>query len=437
MRVNLPPKSNDNQGFYGKMRGLPGAVVQLVKQQAAKFMNFSELAEHEHGSSTPNIEIPPATLAKLEKALHQQLSLQHGGVKSPSPTLQEQQIVEQIVAKTRINNRNNVTRTQAYWVCYRDFPELHWALLAHMVSRNGGWCMTDLRGELLPHLISNTAKDYLFSFLERANALIFQDAYPQMLLYAESKRRKVSLFHLLPHLQISAWMLPIWQDFWHYQDTALLTLGLIVNEQNYVEERVVQHPMYRRTVLDTPLFKTQAWLQLNQVGFPFVSNSTDASLPQPRLAGLILENFKNLTERIEFGKTLYAILFGVPSVLQGVLTFASSTPHTGSRSDYWPHLFAPIRKTPPDLKYQERLDGCNLKEGAAQFYSPPLRSAWPDRQLAPVERGDWFTNVEEPIKHIRSISAPVNYDLTQDMCLGLSKIELAIVGAQAIKKFIP
>ncbi|WP_162261630.1 DUF2515 family protein [Paenibacillus sp. Soil750] len=432
MRVNLPPKNKDNQGFYEKMRGLPGAVVQLVKQQAAKFMTSSELAEH--GSSTPNIEIPLATQDRLEKALHQQIALQHGGVISPPTTVQEQQIVEQIIAQTQINNRNNVTRTQAYWACYRDYPELHWALLAHMVSRNGGWCMTDLRGELMPHLLNNDATEYIFSFLERANALIFQDAYPQLLLYAESKRRRLNLFHLLPHLHISAWMLPIWQEFWIYQDSALLTIGLIVNEQHYVEERVVQNPLYKQTVLDTALFKTQGWLQLNHVGFPFRSTSMDP--PQPHLAGLILENFSKLSERIEFGKSLYAILFGAPGVLQGALAFASATPHTGSRSDYWPHLFAPIRKTPPDRKYQERLDGHSLKKGAAPFYSPPLHSAWPDRPMAPVERGDWFKLEHEPLQHISSMKVPRAFDLTQDLCLGLSKIELAVLSAQAIKKII-
>lgn len=434
MKVNLPPKSNDNQGFYGKMRGLPGAVVGLIKQQAAKFMNSSELAEHEHGSSTANIEISPAAQARLEKALHQQIALQQGGVTAPSPTIQEQQILESIIAQTHLHNRNNVTRTYAYWMIYREHPELHWALLAHMVSRNGGWSMTDLRGELVPHLMNNDASEHAFSFLERANALIFQDAYPQLLLYAESQKRRQRLFHLLPHLHISTWMLPIWQDFWLYQDSALLTIGLIVNEQHYIEDRVVQNRHYKQTVLDTALFKTQAWLQLNQVGFPFRSSSMNP--PQPHLAGLILESFTKLTERIEFGKSLYAILFGVPGVLQGVFAFASATPHTGSRSDYWPHLFAPIRKTPPDRKYQERLDGYSLKKGAAPFYSPPLHSVWPDRPIAPVERGDWFKLEGEPLQHIRSIEVPTAFDLTRDLCLGLSKLELAVVSAQAIKKII-
>ena len=211
MRVNLPPKHKDNKGFYGKMRGLPGAIVQLVKQQAVKLITSSELAHH--GPSPHSINISPNAIARIGKGVEQQLALQQGGVTFPAPTVVEQQILKRIVAQTQLDNRNNVTRTHAYWACYRDFPELHWALLAHMVSRNGGWCMTDLRGELLPHLLNNQATGHLFSFLERANALIFQDAYPQLLLYAESKRRKLSLFHLLPHLQISAWMLPILAGF--------------------------------------------------------------------------------------------------------------------------------------------------------------------------------------------------------------------------------
>ncbi|WNR45624.1 DUF2515 family protein [Paenibacillus roseipurpureus] len=434
MSEMLPPSNEREKGFYSKMRGIPGAVVQLFKQQAAKM--FTHASEQASGPPM-QIAISSVAAARIEKSLHQQLALQHGGVHPPLPTAAEQQLLQRIEAQTRLHNRNNVTRTQAYWACYRAHPELHWALLAHLVSRNGGWCMTDLRGELLPHLINTELVSHVFAFLERANALIFQDAYPQLLLYAESRRRNQSLFHLLPHLHISAWMGPIWQDFWHFHDAAMLTIGLIINEQNYIEDRVVQNPTYQQSVLDTPLFKTQAWLQLNQVGFPCRSAAFDAPPPQPRVMGLILERFTNLSERIAFGKSLYAILFGAPGVLQGAVAFASTTPHTGSRADYWPHLFAPIRKTPPDRKYQERLDGYSLKVGATPIYSPTLQAAWPDKPLDPVEHGEWFSNTKEPLAHLQSITVPHEYDLSQDMCLGLSKIELAVVSAQAIKKFIP
>lgn len=42
----------------------------------------------------------------------------------------------------------------AYYDYYLRYPEIHWAFLGHMVSRNGGWNMTDLKGDLLSRLLS-------------------------------------------------------------------------------------------------------------------------------------------------------------------------------------------------------------------------------------------------------------------------------------------
>ncbi|MDU0203064.1 DUF2515 family protein [Paenibacillus sp. MAH-36] len=369
---------------------------------------------------------------RLEKGLTQQLGLLRGGVQPFPLTSEETRIVDDIRARTRKENRNNVTRTMAYWACYQKYPELHWALLAHMVSRNGGWNMTDLHGDLLPHLIDADQAEHLFAFLERANGLIFHDAYPQLLLYEESKKREKKLFHLLPHLDISSWMVPVWHEFWTSPDSAALTIALIVNEQNYIEQRIVQKDQFRQTVLNKALFKAQGWLQMNQVAFPYWSESTETGSPQPRLAGLILENFASLAERIALGKGLYALLIGAPEVLQGVLRFAASTPHTGSRADYWPHLFTPIQKASPDNFYQERLDGCFLKKGSSPLYSPTLETVWPDRPLLPVEPGDWFQDVETPMGHMHPIEVPQTIDLTQAMSEGLHSIELAILAAQAM-----
>lgn len=381
------------------------------------------------------IPVAEASAGQLDTSLRQQLELLRGGVQPFSLSSEERQLVEHIRAQTTLENRNNVTRTMAYLKCYQAHPELHWALLAHLVSRNGGWSMTDLRGELLPYLIDNELAEHLFAFLERANALIFQDAYPQLLLYGESVQRQKNLSHLLPYLHISMWMTPVWDQFWANRDSALLTIALIVNEQNYIEGRVVQHEFFQQNVLNNLLFKSQAWLQLNQVGFPFFPLHQSAGAPQLRLAGLILENFANLTERIEFGKSLYALLFGVPEVLHGALRFAEMTPHTGSRADYWPHLFSPIQqeKASPDMKYQERLDGCCfLKEGSLPFYSPALSMAWPDRPVLPAEPGDWFHQASEPLTHMKPITVPEICDLTEAMCEGLHRIELAVKAAQAM-----
>jgi hypothetical protein len=61
-------------------------------------------------------------------------------------------LVAEIRHQTAVHNRNNLTRTKAYLDFYREHPELEWAFLAHMVSRNSGWNMTDLHGEWLPRL---------------------------------------------------------------------------------------------------------------------------------------------------------------------------------------------------------------------------------------------------------------------------------------------
>ena len=89
----------------------------------------------------------------------------------------EHELFEYIHRETKKRNVNNVTRTNAYLEFYIRFPEIHWAFLGHMVSRNGGWNMTDLKGSLLSRLLSEEEKVDFFTFLERGNWLIFQDIY--------------------------------------------------------------------------------------------------------------------------------------------------------------------------------------------------------------------------------------------------------------------
>ncbi len=113
------------------------------------------------------------------------------------PSLKDQALLTEIRKKTARLNRNNVTRTQAYLDFYLKHPEVHWSFLAHMVSRNGGWNMTDLKASHISNLLSYEKASILFRFLEKANHLIFQDAYPQLLLYEESKKAGRPLFYLL------------------------------------------------------------------------------------------------------------------------------------------------------------------------------------------------------------------------------------------------
>ncbi|ANY69788.1 hypothetical protein BBD42_27295 [Paenibacillus sp. BIHB 4019] len=325
-------------------------------------------------------------------------------------------------------NRNNVTRTEAYLAIYERRPELHWALLAHLVSRNGGWNMTDLQGEWLPYLLGRSAREAVFRFLERANALIFQDAFPQLLLYEASCRAGRPLFYLLPQLGVSRFMVPVWQTFWESGDSAILTVALIVNEQNYIEKRIVQHPFFRKEVLDTVFFGLQSLLQLNAVVFCYRSGGEEM-----KLAGLILENFDNLKERIEFGKRLYALLFSVPEVHGGAIAFARAIRHTGSRADYAPHLFAAVRRDPPKKPYRERLSGRRLAPGAAPLFSPKLSSVWPDRAVEAPESGDWFQQAAQVLPYFQKLPLPHSFEMTNEYSLLLNKIELAVLASQQWK----
>ncbi|WP_317972360.1 DUF2515 domain-containing protein, partial [Paenibacillus sp. CCS19] len=334
----------------------------------------------------------------------------------------ERALLAHIRGETARLNRNNVTRTMAYLAVYDRLPELHWALLAHMVSRNGGWNMTDLHGEWLPRLLSARRRQDIFRFLERANLLIFGDAYPQLLLYEHSVRAGHPLFHLLPMLGVSRFMQPVWEQFWTSRNSAVLTVALIVNEQHYIERRVVQHPYYRKRVVDTLFFGVQSLLQLNAVLFPY-AHGTEPD--QMRLAGLIIERFGDVKERIEFGKRLYALLFAVPRIGEGALDFARRVRHTGTRADYAPHLFERVRQQPPQTPYQERLLGGKLKPGAERPFSPTLADAWPDQMMEPAEAGDWFTQAGDVTPYFERLPLPNTFEMTNEYGFLLDKLELA------------
>ena len=82
-------------------------------------------------------------------------------------TKEEQLIINKIKIQTEQLNKNNVTRTRAYYQFYIQYPEIHWALLGHMVSRNGGWNMTDLKGIYIREFYQRKINSYFFLFRKR------------------------------------------------------------------------------------------------------------------------------------------------------------------------------------------------------------------------------------------------------------------------------
>ncbi len=80
----------------------------------------------------------PLSLFDVKNELKQKSKLTHSGTMYKL-TKEEQIIINNIKMQTEQLNKNNVTRTRAYYQFYVQYPEIHWALLGHMVSRNGGW----------------------------------------------------------------------------------------------------------------------------------------------------------------------------------------------------------------------------------------------------------------------------------------------------------
>lgn len=348
-------------------------------------------------------------------------------------TQEEQELIHHIQRATMDANRSNVTRTQAYLDCYEAYPELHWALLAHMVSRNAGWNMSDLKGGLMSDLTDSQFKNNLYRFLERCNALIFQDAYPQLLLYMHSRKKGTALFHLLPHFHISAFMNPFWEQFWIDRGSSPLTVALIINEQNYIEGRVARNPYYLEHILQHPFFRIHELARLNQIVFPLghagrpetdMILGQEAPNPSRPLAGLTIPKFSDLSIRIKAGRALYALLFGYEEIFHSVLAFAQSTKHQGSRAEYWPSLFTPTLERAMNNTHEGRdlLRSEWLPEGQ-RLYSPHLEEIWQDEPPEPIPRYDWYQG-RAMLRHIRKPLRPLLPDMTHAHRAALEKTSI-------------
>ncbi|MBS4193753.1 DUF2515 family protein [Lederbergia citri] len=341
-------------------------------------------------------------------------------------TLEEKGILETIRLQTARWNVNNVTRTKAYLDFFCSYPDIHWAFLGHMVSRNGGWNMTDLKGDIVSKLMNDETKNVFFSFLERGNWLIFQDAFPQFLLYSESVKRNKNLFYLLPYLNVSVFMEVIWEFYWSFQDRYVLAIAQVINEQSYLEHRIIHNPKYKDKVLNSLQFLLQDFLSVNHILFPFYDDKTIA------LLGQTLQQFDSLHERIMLGKRLYRILFHDREQFEKFFYWAISNPHTGSRKDYWKDVFNDINEGVPG-KYTRRLNKCKLKSGEPKLYSPVLKIAWANVKHPKAEVGDWFTHWNV-IHYLKQDDQKFNGEIEGDYCDALEKLELAAMAKNLIFK---
>lgn len=355
----------------------------------------------------PGAHAEEVTILSKNELLLLQNKWVHDGPKLDLSTA-EKTVVSSIKESTNFYKKNNVTRTKAYLEVYHRNPELHWAFLAHMVSRNAGWNMTDLKGQSINQLLSYNQKAVFFRFLEKANYLIFEDAFPQLLLYEKSKEDKTDYFHLLPHFGVSFFMLPVWQQFFDDQkkNVEMLTVSLIINEQHFLETHVMQNAFFKKNVLQSLTFQLQERLGFTHILFPHLS--ADGI----QLAGLTVQQFSSLSSRIEIGKNLYVQLF--KGILNGAQSYADTKNHTGSRADYFPDIFS-------------------SKLELTKIWSPLLTSVWEDVQHPKLNRIDWF-KANSCIEQYFSLPANVKTDnMTVKHLLNIIKLS----GLTELQQLIP
>ncbi len=321
-------------------------------------------------------------------------------------------------------NTNNPDRTDYYLQYWIQNPEVPWTLLAHLVSRNAGYQMSDLGSVFVPteaysrtfpwnyNLAPRVAVAMIratWAFLEVGNYLIFRDVFPQLEVYRAAKQyadepdHSNALFNILlehsenPKNDLSAdpFAVNAWKEFFaagraeQWSDgfklnwangTAIQrhSFSLIINEQNQIEDRLVNDPEAPDRYLgnlcgglggvapDIAQFIVSEVLEQTSLCFPIIRPSiSDLELALYKVSG-----FQQLTQRIRTGRELYVQLFTNKPLTARVQAWVLANPHhRGTRVDYNPMDFS--------LSVSELLPG-------GQTYSPPLKRL-------PEHEAVWYT----------------------------------------------
>ncbi|MEC5422498.1 DUF2515 family protein [Virgibacillus sp. C22-A2] len=282
--------------------------------------------------------------------------------------------VHYITNLTRTHNVDNISRTKAYQNFYIQYPEVKWALVASIVSRNAGWNMTDLHLSPFQKILSNIERERLFMTYERANWLIFSDAYPQLLVYKLSCSIRKPMFHLLKAFDVSNYMIQEWYRFWRSNDKDNLMTALIINEQNVIQKPVITQSFFKKHVFQKLPYLLQDYLLMNAVIIPTSSAN---------LYGTYVHDFTNITNRIMLGKLIASLIFS-PELYYRSLDFALAVEHTGSRSDYEQYTNRTFPNSPmlrvlyPVINHQDKVRNDWYKSGG-------IRRIWLQKHTINVE----------------------------------------------------
>lgn len=267
----------------------------------------------------------------------------------------EDDYIHYITKSTKAHNFDNISRTKAYEKFYFKYPEIKWALVASIVSRNAGWNMTDLRLPPYEQMLSHVEQMRLFLTYERANWLIFSDAYPQLLTYQMSVQLNKPCFHLLKYFNVSTFMIDEWIYFWQTNDQNRLMISLIINEQNVIQQPIINNDYYKYHIFFRLPYLLQDFFLVNAIIIP-----TKAG----QLYGQFVHDFTKISKRITLGKEIATIIFK-PHIYQDLIDFIMTTETTGSRFEYEQYLSINIP------------------------YSRPLRLLYQIHNHTPINQSDW------------------------------------------------
>ncbi|MBA3542700.1 MAG: DUF2515 family protein [Deltaproteobacteria bacterium] len=223
-------------------------------------------------------------------------------------------------------NVDNVARTASYLELYawtrRNPPDLPWIFMAHLVSRNAGYLMTDVARRIAAAtdpMLADAMRN-LFVLLERANFLIFHDAWHHVCAHLAGDTAS------LAPPRTPAFMCDAWR---RYEAAGApspareraLVLDLVHNEQHLIEHRAVHHPELAPGL--RLLFLIEATGKERPLVFPW----PDATPPPEIRAG----KFAVVERRIATGTEIFDRVLADHARRAAMFDWARAHPHTGSR----------------------------------------------------------------------------------------------------------
>ncbi len=223
--------------------------------------------------------------------------------------------LHELLAQLDARNVDNIARTASYLELYaltvREPPDLPWLLMAHLVSRHAGYLMTDVARAR--ERIPDAPWNQLFLFLERANFLIFWDAWDHVLRHLGDEPMTART----PTFMREAWdrhrARPPSDD-----GERQLVLDLVHNEQHYIEHRVVRNPRFA---------------DARQIVAFAEASGRDKPIDLPLTSVAIrVGEFASLTRRIETGRRIFDEVLADRVRRRAIFEWAQAHPYTGDRA---------------------------------------------------------------------------------------------------------